>query len=480
MRKIPNTLGRCFLYHRDNNLCVNEKGESLTYFSVYNLAQNSPFSETKRKLVFCLIQNDIAALSGYFALLIADAVPMMVGVTISTANLVNLVGRYRPEFVWLPESRKESIEFAECLFSVDGYCLLYLHNPKTTTNDSLALLLATSGSTGSPKYVRLSHANVYANAKSIAEYLELTAKEIPITTLPPSYSYGLSVLHSHIFVGATIAVTHKTLFDREFWDFFRDIKATSLAGVPFHYEILKKLRFTSMKLPSLRTLTQAGGGMDPRLTLEYAEFCESHTARFFSMYGQTEATARMSYVPYSEAKIKAGSIGIPIPDGMFWLEDESGKIIEQFDSPGELVYQGPNVSMGYADGFEDLHKADELMGILRTGDIATRDSDGYYFIKGRRKRFIKLFGNRISLSDVDRLLYEHGFEVICAGRDNCVEIFSINIDIEKANLIKTLVVDALRVARSAVSVYSIKEFPRSDSGKVQYGELSSELGIFLA
>ena len=414
------------------------------------------------------------------ALLVADAVPLMLGANISSARLQYLITSYKPKYVWLPESRKEDINTSEYLERFAGYCLLDLHGPEIKIHDFLALLLATSGSTGSPKFVRLSHENLLSNAQSIVEYLGLDLDELPITTLPPSYTYGLSIIHSHVLVGATIAVTKKTFFDREFWNFLRDVKATSFGGVPYHYEMLKKLRFTRMDLPSLRSLTQAGGRMEPELTKEYATHCKNRGIRFFTMYGQSEATARMSYLPPEKSINKAGSIGIAIPGGKLWLEDEKGRVIEEADMVGELVYQGSNVFMGYAYSYEDLARGDERGGILRTGDVAKRDKDGDYYIEGRLKRFIKLFGYRINLLDVEKFLFDAGYTVACTGQDDCLEIYLPDSNESQATWIKKLIVDHLQVALPGVVVYGIQALPRNESGKTQYAELKPQLGVKLA
>jgi len=244
--------------------------------------------------------------------------------------------------------------------------------------------------------------------------------------------------------------------------------------------MLKKLRFTKMKLPSLRAMTQAGGQMDPALTKEYGEYCAENGLRFFTMYGQTEATARMSYLPYEKTVCKAGSIGIAIPGGKLWIEDESGREIQESNISGELVYEGKNVSMGYAYSLDDLGKGDELNGILRTGDVAMRDLDGYYYIVGRIKRFIKLFGNRVNLLDVEKILLNNGYDVACVGSDDLLEVYQEEFDEEKAIEIKKRVVDKLKVATQGIRVYAVDNIPRNESGKVQYSALNKNVCKLLA
>jgi acyl-coenzyme A synthetase/AMP-(fatty) acid ligase len=451
----------------------------LSYNEVSALGCKAEFQLTRRRLVFCLAENDLGSLAGYIGLLVADAVPLMLSAGIEHSQLQELIAAYRPAYIWLSDSRRDDFRGLDCVISFEGYCLLDFGAKACQINNSLSLLLSTSGSTGTPKFVRLSHENVISNALSIAQYMELSSDEIPITTLPPSYTYGLSIIHSHLLVGATIAITNKTLFDRTFWDFFRQVKATNFGGVPYHYEILKKLRFTKMDLPSLNMLSQAGGRMEAELTKEFAEFGASRGIRFFTMYGQVEATARMSYLPSTKAISKAGSIGNAIPGGNFWIEDDLRHPIEGADVVGQLMYRGSNVFMGYAHEYIDLAKGDEYQGILPTGDLAKRDAEGDYYIVGRLKRFIKLFGHRVNLLDVEEFLLNKGYLVACTGQDNLLEVYCPKLAVDNARLIKRFIVEHLKLAPKSVIIYAVDDLPRNESGKIQYAELIPKIGVLL-
>jgi long-chain acyl-CoA synthetase len=464
---------------REKKLFVSEDG-TVSYGDIISLSEQPEIKATRGTLVITLVDNSIDSLSGYLALYIANSVQLMQTPEISKSSFHTLINSYSPSYIWLPQARTNELGSGEVVAIYRSFCLVRLKSASYFVNPSLALLMTTSGSTGSPKFVRLSQMNVLSNAKSIASYLKLNSDEIPITTLPPSYTYGLSIIHSHILVGATIALTKRTFFDRAFWNFLREIKATSFGGVPYHYEILKKLRFSKMELPSLRTLTQAGGRLEPELSSEFATYCHKRGMRFFTMYGQAEATARMSYLPSNKAISKTGSIGIAIPDGQFWLEDENGQVICQPQVPGELIYKGPNVSMGYAYGYEDLAKDDEWCSILRTGDIAKRDEDGDYYIVGRLKRFIKLFGHRINLLDVEKHLVNAGCSAACAGQDGRLEIYVTNISQSEATEIKRAVIDFLKIGPLGVAVIGIQTLPRNTAGKIQYAELTPKMGELLA
>ncbi|MCF0142786.1 MAG: AMP-binding protein, partial [Parasporobacterium sp.] len=334
------------------------------------------------------------------------------------------------------------------------------------------LMLTTSGSTGSPKFVRQSYTNVFTNAEQIVEYLELSETERPITTLPMNYTYGLSIINSHLLVGAAILVTDKGLMQKEFWSFFKEGGATSFGGVPYTYEMLDRLRFYRMDLPTLRYMTQAGGKLIPELHAKYADYAEKNGKKFIVMYGQCEATARMGYLPADKAVEKCGSMGIAIPGGVFKLIDAEGGIVTEPLVTGELVYEGANVTLGYAECGEDLIKGDERQGVLQTGDMAQFDADGYYYIVGRKKRFLKIYGNRVNLDEIDRLIKGHfeGIDCASAGVDDHMYIFVT--DDAFAEPVRDFVISKTQLNPAAFKTVVIDEIPKSDSGKTQYKELA--------
>ena len=333
------------------------------------------------------------------------------------------------------------------------------------------MLLTTSGSTGSPKFVRQSYTNIKANTNSIIQYLELDSSERPITTLPMNYTYGLSIINTHLAVGATILLTDKTLMQKEFWTFFKEQKATSFGGVPYTYEMLDKLRFMRMDLPTLRTMTQAGGKITPELHEKFAQFAFENNKKFIVMYGQCEATARMGYLPPESAVQKKGSMGIAIPGGSFSLIDIDGNEITNPNTPGELVYKGANVTLGYAENGNDLVKGDERNGVLITGDMAQFDDEGFYYIVGRKKRFLKIYGNRVNLDEIDRMIKaEYNIEVASSGIDDCMYIFVTESD--KADSVRNYVIGKTKLNPVAFKVIVIDEIPKNDSGKTLYRELT--------
>ena len=273
-------------------------------------------------------------------------------------------------------------------------------------------------------------------------------------------------------MGATILVTQSTLVQKEFWDFLKGKEATSFGGVPYTYEMLDRLRIYRMDIPSVTTMTQAGGRLSPELHAKYAKYAKEKGKKFIVMYGQCEATARMSYLPDKDSIDKCGSIGIAIPGGTFEVTDVNGDVIEKPDTAGELVYRGPNVTLGYAEKASDLSKGDEFGGILHTGDVARFDADGYYYIVGRMKRFLKVYGNRVNLDEIDSMIKTRFGNIDCASSGVDDHVFIFITDPSLSEDIREFVVSKTKLNQAAFKVIVIDDIPKSDSGKIQYSELS--------
>ncbi len=458
--------------YSDNIAIITEDGEQISYRTLLNAADEIASFIPARKVVFLVCRNTFQSVAAYIGFLRKRVIPVLISPDINKSLLSDLLESYRPGYICCPDGWNED---GEQIYQKNGYVLIRTgYDVSVGPNPQLALLLTTSGSTGSPKLVRQSYVNIESNAASIVDYLKITADERPITTLPMHYTYGLSIINSHLLAGASIILTDATLLEKKFWQLLKSLNATSFGGVPYTYEMLRKLRFERMELPSLRYITQAGGKLPKEMCSFFASVCSEKNIKFIVMYGQTEATARMSYLPWEFAESKAGSIGIAIPGGKFSLIDENGKVIEESDTIGELVYQGKNVTLGYALNYQDLAKGDENNGVLYTGDIAQRDSDGFYYIVGRKKRFLKIFGNRVNLDEMESMLNKAGFTCVCAGSDDNMKIYVTGG--QKADEVKAFVVDRTHLNPAGFTVKQIGEIPRNEAGKVLYSKLEGLYG----
>ncbi|MDB4987242.1 MAG: AMP-dependent synthetase and ligase [Myxococcaceae bacterium] len=417
----------------------------------------------RRGLVFVAAGVEVGTIIAYLAALAAGHAVFLCDRAAHASLHDDLRARYRPDFVLSAEGHAVAIE-------------PHAGDAARSLHPSLAVLLSTSGTTGSPKLVRLSHENLLANARSIASYLELGPDERAISSLPFHYSYGLSVLNSHLYAGGSLVVSDASVMRPELWQAMREHACTSFAGVPYAYQIMRRVGFEKLELPALRTLTQAGGKLPASLIAHYHQLMQARGGRFFAMYGQTEATARMSYLPPAQLPAHAGSIGIAIPEGSLHVLDLSeGRELVEHGATGELVYRGPNVMLGYATSGDDLALGDTQHGELRTGDLGHRDASGLFYVTGRLKRFAKVYGLRINLDAVEDKLRQHGPAAVISDDERLTlycefgdEAFYETLKRELATLYQ-LNVNTFRFRR-------IEALPLLASGKMDYDALQRRPG----
>jgi acyl-CoA synthetase (AMP-forming)/AMP-acid ligase II len=456
------------LRHRDTQLALiaPAQDERLTYAElgqrVEEIAEHLRQAVPGRRLVFLAPGPDPQAVLLYLGCLRA-------GLPVCLAEpqadpLSRLSGVYRPALVLTPATLGTPAGWTPQPSPLPGYVAAVADEiEEQPIHPDLALLLTTSGSTGSPKLVRLTRRNLEANAAAIVQYLGIDAGERALLSLPMFYSYGLSVLNSHLVAGGTVVLTPHSFMRPEFWCDADEQRVTSFAGVPYMYETLHRLRFDPARHPTIRTFTQAGGALRRELVTHFHERATRAGARLVVMYGQTEATARISYVPPDRLSQKVGTIGIPIPGGRLWLEPlETG-------GAAQLVYEGPNVMMGYADSASDLALGDVQQGVLRTGDLGTMDQDGYFSIVGRLKRFAKLFGRRVSLEDIEREL-ETCFPVRAMASDGGERVrvhVATDRGVKDGDLVAHLA-RFLAVPPSAIVIRRVSELPLTTTGKKDY------------
>jgi long-chain acyl-CoA synthetase len=434
---------------------IDETGRTVSYAELDEQAAQAARRLGPRSLGAIRMGNDAASLVTYLACLRAGHVPLLLARDAAPAQLAGVVAAYRPAWVAGPAE-------AAAPLSPHALPIRHLGGGPTPLHPDLALLLGTSGTTGSTQFVRLSATALEANARAIARYLALGPHERALTVLPPHYSYGLSVIHSHLAAGGCLVLSSASVLSPQFVETARRHGVTSLSGVPTTYQMLCRTGLQQQDLPALRTLTQAGGRLDERLVLDFSGWAARTGRRLFVMYGQTEATARISYVPPGQLAARPRSIGIAIPGGRLHVDAQDG----------ELVYEGPNVMLGYAQEAADLLRGDELQGVLRTGDLGGQDGEGFFFLTGRRKRMLKLAGRRFSLDEVESWLQRaSGLPAAVTGSDDRLLAFLEGASPELAQALRGRLAAELGVAQALVQVSGLASLPLLPNGKIDYRAL---------
>ncbi|MBQ3749380.1 MAG: AMP-binding protein [Kiritimatiellae bacterium] len=420
--------GTVFDLDRDGTAVIDD-GREVSYRELASLSADAVRGLEPRTVKVVVNGQDLATVALFVGCVNSGVVPLMVPATMDPGLLARLRATY--------EGRP--------------------------TSQDLSLLLTTSGSTGSPKLVRISREGLRADNKMSERLFGFDAATRMTMILPICYAWGLSVACAVLEAGGTLVMTRRTVMDAELADVMLSSRATHLAGVPYMYEMLERFRFFERDFPALRGLLVSGGALAPALRRKFAESAKARGISFSEGYGQTETTGVMSTIRTDLMPERIGSIGKAGEGGRFRVDD------------GELVYEGPIVAMGYAVCAEDLLKGDEWKGVRRTGDLATIDADGYVTLTGRASRFLKIFGNRVSLDEVENLVKDGFAGSGCAatGADNDLHVFVCGVsaaDVEK------FLVAKLHFNATVVKVHVLDSIPLNANGKTDYPKLKGMCG----
>ncbi len=435
---------------------IDNDGKQLTYGEILDLSSIIMDNVPVRSLCFMMVENNVDSLAWVMASLIGERlVPLILNAKTDETLYNNLLQTYKPAYIWKAGTLQRT------------------ENPIAPLHPDLSHLLPTSGSTGSPKLVRHKYDNIEAAGLNISTFFELKETDRPLMVLPLYYTMGLSMVFSHLRVGATVLITNRSMTDAAFWKFLKEEHATSFTGVPYSFQILNLMRFFRMDLPDMELLTQGGGKMPHDLNVKFAEYCRDHNKRWIATYGQSECTARMAYLPAKWALDKVGSIGIAVPNGELSLIDENGNAITTPHTEGEMCYRGKNVTMGYATCLEDLTKGDERNGFIRTGDLAFFDEDGCYYIVGRMGRFLKLFGMRVGLDECEQIITNDcQADCACVGTDEKMIVYIT--DAAKQQAVKDALVEKTHIVATSFEIRVIDAIPKNEAGKKLYSKLDKQ------
>lgn len=453
--------------HRpDSRAVVEDGGREYTYGELTAFCRYFGGMLRERNLIFILCRNVYAAVAAYVACIENRIIPLLISEKMDHELLDNLIAWYRPQYLWLPEEKETAYP---ALSGRDGYKLVKTGYPAYPVNSELAMLLATSGSTGSPKLVRHSYRNLISNAQNVADVFGFSERERAMIDLPIHYTMGLNVASSNLYAGGTLMMTTHSILEKGYWDFFERAEITNMCGVPYSYEMLNRMKFFQKDHPSLKIIAEGGGKLTNELFGKLADYAVRYGKKFYATFGTSETTARLAFLEPGRAAEKTGSIGKAITGGRLFLVDDDGKEVEG-EGSGELVYAGPNVTLGYARCREDLCRGDEFQGVYYTGDLARRDKEGFFFIEGRKSRFLKLFGHRVGLDETERMIRsQYHIECACAGDDRHMKIYLTEMG--HADEIRRFISMKTGIQISAFQVMELDRIPKNETGKILYQEL---------
>jgi acyl-CoA synthetase (AMP-forming)/AMP-acid ligase II len=440
-------------------------------------------SEHKR-LVFLLCDVNSETIIGLLAAAAAGHATALIDPFVSKDVLTGLIEAYQPELILGPRGSFETLPDAASSKATVGsaqsrggdveWIAREAGSSFPRIDPALQLLLSTSGTTGSRKYVRLSRDAVVANARQIAEALAIDERSVGIAHLPLHYSYGLSVVTSHLVAGGRLCLVSDSITSPSFWSKIGNVGGSHFPGVPFHYVALARLG-AGLVPDSVKTFTQAGGALDLRVQTKIRDWATQRGGQFFVMYGQTEASPRMATLRHADHPRKAGSVGVALAGGQFSIVDENGALLPA-DAVGTVVYEGPNVMLGYATSRAELAHGDEMNGRLETGDLGRLDREGFLYLTGRAKRFAKIAGYRLGLDEIEREL----FAVCPVACLDLGEKIAVAHEQESETALKARVrelADSYKVPSSSFALRKITQIPRAPSGKIDYARLKDLVSV---
>jgi acyl-CoA synthetase (AMP-forming)/AMP-acid ligase II len=437
-----------------------------------------------KRLVFLLCGVNSETIIGLLAAAAAGQATALIDPSLSEHLMTGLIESYQPELILgapgssekLPDVRSAEAPWgsAPSRAGVVEWIARDSGSSFPPIDPALQLLLSTSGTTGSQKYVRLSRDAVVANARQIAQALAIDEGSVGIAHLPLHYSYGLSVVTSHLTSGGRVCLISDSITSPSFWSKIGNVGGSHFPGVPFHYVALARLGL-GLVPDSVKTFTQAGGALDLRVQTKMRDWAAQRGSQFFVMYGQTEASPRMATLQHADHARKAGSVGVALAGGQFLIVDDHGAPLPA-DTVGAVVYDGPNVMSGYATSRAELGNGDEMKGRLETGDLGRLDAEGYLYLTGRTKRFAKIAGYRLGLDEIEKEL----FSVCPVACLDLGEKIAVAHEQDSETALKARVrelADSYKVPSSSFALRRVPQIPRASSGKIDYARLKDLVSV---
>ena len=442
--------------------------ETLTYRELAGLVGEVErlLRHDSKALVLCAGDRELPTLLAYLAgLRLGHAVAFLPASR-------EILAAYQPEFVVpAPGAEDGLLELGYRPAETGGVRVFRRHaaTPAGDIHQDTGLVVATSGSTGSPKAVRLSYSGVAANSAAIIQALDITSAECAPTTLPITHAYGLSVLNSHLLAGAGIMLGNRPPLSLAMWDELARAGATSFAAVPTTYAAFGPRHEALLSRTRIRTMTQSGARLGEETAERLWRTMEQRNGRFFVMYGQTEATSRIACLDPADLPTRLGSVGTAVPGGTITIEPTPAR---HGGRPGEgaVHYHGPGVMLGYAGGRADLARGDEV-DVLDTGDLGCL-RDGYLYLTGRTKRIVKVLGVRVSLDDLEQMVERPGHPTaVVSDDDDVIRLVGAGDATVHREQCRQLA-ESLGVPSRYVVFQPVGRLPHTPGGKVDYRALA--------
>lgn len=445
----------------DQIAILDDKGNKVTYKELGKRAGELEKYIEERGFLFVLCDRHIETLEFLYELLYLNRVPLLLSSDIFGELLNNLIEVYHPQYIYCEKSHVIAGEYHQVM-EMDKHIVMSTGKEKPVIHPDIALLLSTSGTTGSPKLVKLSYKNLYKNAENNCSYLGIKSGQKGLTPLLASFVYGLNICIWHWYCGATLCTTEEFVFSKKFEEFYRKERINNFGGTPYIFEMLQRVQFwDAEKIEYLNRAMSAGSKMSEKEMLDMVSLMKE---KFWMLYGQTECVGIVSGTNFADCDIRSGIIGYPIGDIKVVIDPVTGEL---------LLESRDIISLGYANSSEQLADCDMEQRSLHTGDVVCTDDTGCIYLKGRMTRYVKILGKRVSLDDIENYLKNKSpdIEFACVGVEETLFIFHTSPDNKLNKEIIRLLDYNMKIPGKFIVCLYLKKIPRNNSGKILYAEL---------
>ena len=441
-----------------NRIALVDFDKKITYNELIDISNKLPLNK-KKNLILILTKNAIEPIAVYASLILKKQACFLVDSKTDINLLKNLIEKYKPSMIFGDKNYVIKFKNYIKIYEINNYYLAESKNFENyKINKNIALLLSTSGSTASPKCVKISWSSLKHNTSQIQKVLKIKKEHRTITTLPFNYTYGLSVINTHLDKGASIVINNNKVFEIKFWEKIKKFSVNNFGGVAYMYEMMKRININLSFFKTIDYLTHAGGILDEK-TWDYILRIAGKRIKFYNMYGAVEACSRISILDSKYSSIKKNSIGKGLPGVKLFIKNKTNK--------GELIFSGKNIFSGYANSYKDLRSLRNYKE-YSTKDLAQRDKDGFYYIIGRKDRYIKILSNRIYLGDLENYFSNNFTKTVCVGKNNKLILFA-NLNY-KEKIVK-ICEEKFNIFRNFIHFYSFADVRYTKNKKIDYNYL---------
>lgn len=436
---------------------ADDKGNRITYRELVKEAEELSRYMDERSLVFILCDHQMETAKFIYEILYLNRVPLLLSDDMGMEFIHNLIAVYKPQYIYCRRDHEIGNEYYREA-ELDKHIVLKTGKERYKIHPDVALLLSTSGTTGSPKLVKLSYDNLYHNAENVCSLMEIHSGQRGITPLSISYVYGLTFCLWHWHCGATLLMTEESVLSNKFREFYEREKAENFAGTPYIYQMLLRIHFwDSEKIKNLHWAMSSGSQMPEKDQINMVSLMKE---KFWIMYGQTECTGVIAGMNYNEENVKLSSVGRVFDTVKIEIDEKEC----------ELVLKSVCISMGYAQNEKELAEGNINQGTLHTGDVAHIDNEGCIYLLGRLTRYVKILGKRVSLDGIEGYLNNKypDAEFACIGRDDELSVFHTKPKEDMEKKIKVLLDSNMKIPKKYISCFYLEEIPRYCTGKIMY------------